>query len=220
MSVAFRAMLAVGLILFPSVPLYAQTEGLTVDDLVKSELTTTDIVDSVDIVHYNQVISLTPGYNLQSPLPVYGKAMYYNPGVMETVLENRLKSNVVGHCFECVGYVAMLRAGDLNRRVWIQLTDSTVEGPFHVIDAADQKHVYMLQDKSWVVDVDYETAMRWKMAGPIHVTLWDEPPSKYQLASGTTTHEDHIVDIYRHEKLDYFNKSYEYSGHVDTLYVD
>lgn len=209
MSVAFRLMLAVGLMLFPSTSLYAQESN-----------TAPDSPSTVQRVYHKQVIDLSPGYNQRTVLPAYGKAMFYNPGVMEIVLENRLKTDVVDHCHECVGYVAMLRAGDLNRRIWIQLPDSTVEGPFHVVDAADQKHVYMLQGKSWVVDVDYETAMRWRMAGPRLVTLWDEPPSKYRIStSGAHPQQEYVVDTYRHEKLDYFNQTYEYSGYVETLYV-
>lgn len=207
MPVAFRVMLAVGLVLCPAIGANAQGVVEAVDPPVRK-------------IYHTQVIDLTPAYNQPTALPAYGKAMFYNPGVMETVLENRLEMGVVDHCHECVGYVAMLRAGDLNRRVWIQLSDSTVEGPFQVIDAADQKHVQMLIKKMWVIDVDYETAMRWKMAGPRLITLWDEPPLSYSLSNNIALEEsDYAVDIYRHEKLDYYNQSHEYSGHIDTLYV-
>ncbi len=207
MSVAFRVMLAVGLVLYPAIAAQAQEVVETVDSPVRK-------------IYHTQVIDLTPAYNQQTSLPSYGKAMFYNPGVMETVLENRLDTGVVDHCPECVGFVAMLRAGDLNRRVWIQLSDSTVEGPFQVIDAADQKHVHMLLDKMWVVDVDYETAMRWRMAGPRLITLWDEPPLSYSVSNNIALeHQEFAVDIYRHEKLDYYNQAHEYSGYVETLYV-
>lgn len=206
MSVTFRLMLAVGLMLFPSMS-YAQESSEVAD------------FPSVQQIYHKQVIELTPGYNQETELPAYGKAMFYNPGVMEIVLENRLDTRVVNHCHECVGYVAMLRSGDLNRRIWIQLSDSTVEGPFQVVDAADQKHVEMLLGKSWVVDVDYETAMRWKMAGPRLVTLWDEPPSKYRISGAVAHQHDFVVDTYRHEKLDYYNQTYEYAGYVETLYM-
>lgn len=207
MSVAFRVMLAVGLVLCPGITAQAQ-EVVEVAD------------PSVHKIYHKPVVDLTPSYNQQTDLPAYGKAMFYNPGVMETVLENRLESGVINHCHECIGYVAMLRAGDLNRRIWIQLPDSTVEGPFQVIDAADQKHVHMLLNKMWVIDVDYETAMRWKMAGPRLVTLWDEPPLRYSLSNNIALErQDFAVDIYRHEKLDYYNQAHEYSGHVETLYV-
>lgn len=204
MSVAFRVMLAVGLTLIPSVTLYAQE--------TTSTATTQPVV-------YAPVHNLSPAYDQHSRLPAFGKAMFYNPGVMETVLENRLEAGTVDHCRECVGYVAMLRVGDLNRRVWIQLPDGTVEGPFHVIDAADQKHVRMLLNKGWVIDVDYETAMRWKMAGPRPVTIWAEPPNRYRVTHKIATDREYEVDIYRHEKLDYFNQPHEYSGYVETMYV-
>lgn len=119
---------------------------------------------------------LSPGYWSASPLPLTGKAMYYNPGVMERVLAFRKKAKHVTECPDCIGYAAMLRAGDLNRRIWLRRPGMSTEGPFWVIDAADQSHIPMLQGKDWVVDVDYETAMRWRMAGPVPVEVLASPP--------------------------------------------
>jgi hypothetical protein len=101
--------------------------------------------------------------------------MYYNPGVLETVLENRLKFERVELCEECIGRVAMLRFGDVNRKVWLQFYGSHLEGPFHVIDAAATQHVGMLIDRDWILDVDYQTAQRWDMRMP-YVTIWENPP--------------------------------------------
>jgi hypothetical protein len=120
---------------------------------------------------------LNPSYTAQSPLPVRGRAMYYNPGIMTEVLSYRLQLKQVEDCGNCVGYVALLRAGDLNRRVWLQWNDGTVEGPFLVIDVAARHHVPSLLARNWVVDVDYQTAMRRGMNQPIPVTVLAAPPA-------------------------------------------
>jgi len=111
-----------------------------------------------------------------SVLPVHGKAMYYNPGIMDQVLEYRLALGQVAPCHECVGYVALLRSGDLNRKVWIEWGQGDVEGPFLVIDVAATQHVPMLLARQWVVDVDYATALRRSMYGPVFVRVLDAPP--------------------------------------------
>lgn len=119
---------------------------------------------------------LNPSYNAQSPLPVRGRAMYYNPGIMSEVLSYRLQLNQVQACGNCVGYVALLRAGDLNRKVWLQWDDGTVEGPFLVIDVAARQHVPSLLARNWVADVDYRTAIRRGMNRPLPVTILAAPP--------------------------------------------
>jgi hypothetical protein len=111
-----------------------------------------------------------------SVLPVQGKAMYYNPGIMDQVLEYRLALGQVTPCPECVGYVALLRSDDLNRKVWIEWGQDDVEGPFLVIDVAARQHVPMLLARQWVVDVDYATALRRSMVGPVFVRVLDAPP--------------------------------------------
>ena len=128
--------------------------------------------------------SLEPSYHEATPLPHRGKAMYYNPGVMEIVIESRIQFGHISVCERCVGTVAMLRAGDLDRRVWLQTGPWKVEGPFHVVDAAAIKHVGLLLDKEWVIDVDYVTAQRWNMRMPI-VTIWESPPLDLLLATST-----------------------------------
>ncbi|MEZ4583803.1 MAG: hypothetical protein R3A10_19565 [Caldilineaceae bacterium] len=55
----------------------------------------------------------------------------------------------------------------------------TVEGPFHVVDAAHTQHVGQLA-ADWVVDVDYRTAQRW---GCMPWVTVDEPPLELLLAT-------------------------------------
>jgi hypothetical protein len=119
--------------------------------------------------------TLSPDYSAGSPLPVAGKAMYYNPGIMQQVLAYRMQLGQVAPCGECVGYVALLRKGDLGRRVWLRWSDGAVEGPFLVIDVAARHHVSLLLSRGWAVDVDYATAMRHGMNRPAPVTVLASP---------------------------------------------
>jgi hypothetical protein len=121
--------------------------------------------------------TLNPTYYAASPLPVRGKAMYYNPGIMEQVLSYRQALGQVSPCQECVGYVALLRAGDLNRKVWIQWEDGFVEGPFLVIDVAARHHIRSLLGRGWAIDIDYHTAWRHGMNRPLPVTVLASPPA-------------------------------------------
>ena len=121
---------------------------------------------------------LSPSYYESTPLPVSGLAMYYAPNVMENVAQYRLRVDKIEGCEECVGSVALLRAGDLDRKVWIQQEGGEVEGPFQVLDVAARHHIPSLLARNWVVDVDYDTAMRWGMRGPVPVTILGEPPDE------------------------------------------
>lgn len=120
-------------------------------------------------------LDLQPSYYQPTPLPLRGLAMYYNPGVMDTVLANQLGWGDVTECDECIGRVALLREGDMDRRVWLQRPGHPAEGPFWVIDQAAKHDVPGLVRRNWAVDVDYETAMRWEMRGPIPIVVLAEP---------------------------------------------
>ncbi len=116
---------------------------------------------------------LKPDYFQPSPLPVRGLAMYYNPGLMQQVLQRQIGWGDVTKCDECIGMVALLREGDMDRRVWLQRPGHPAEGPFWVVDQAAPHDVPGLVRRQWVVDVDYETAMRWQMRGPIPILVLD-----------------------------------------------
>jgi hypothetical protein len=102
--------------------------------------------------------------------------MYYDPWVMDGVLHYRRSAGNVDECIECVGYIALLRAGDINRRVWIQFLDGSYEGPFQVTDVAARGDIPDLTRRGWVVDVDWTTAARWGMQGGVPVTILEAPP--------------------------------------------
>ena len=80
---------------------------------------------------------------------VQGYATYYRPGLMEEVAVNRqldLTDYLAG--------VALNRAGDLGRTVWIQFDDGGVYGPFLVVDCAQRgAHFELRERQGYVVEV-------------------------------------------------------------------
>ncbi|MCX6030634.1 MAG: hypothetical protein NT169_15210, partial [Chloroflexi bacterium] len=66
-----------------------------------------------------QADDLFPGYWEQTPLPQTGLATFYAPGMMEYVETYRRDRGQLPECPECVGTVALLRAGDIGRKVWL-----------------------------------------------------------------------------------------------------
>jgi hypothetical protein len=80
---------------------------------------------------------------------------------MDQVIAYRYKAGDITACPECIGSIALVRAGDINRRVWLQIDAETVEGPFLVVDCAARQHVPRLLRTGWGADLDYATAKRW-----------------------------------------------------------
>lgn len=113
----------------------------------------------------------------RTPLPQQGLATYYNPGIMEQVLSYRLAARDIDPCPECVGTVALLRAGDIGRRVWLQPPDGDPVGPFLVVDCARREDVPPLLDRNWVVDVSYEVGQYWGMNRPLDDVIVFEDPA-------------------------------------------
>lgn len=118
-----------------------------------------------------------PGYWDQSPLPQQGLATHYAPGVMEYVYNYRLEQGDIAGCVECVGTVAMLRAGDIGRKVWLKPPAGDPVGPFLVIDCARRQDIQQLLDRNWVVDVSYEVGRFWGMSRPMADVLVFEDPA-------------------------------------------
>lgn len=100
-------------------------------------------------------------------LELSGLATFYAPGLMDEVAANRRAWGQVEECAACVGAVALLEPGLIGRRVWLQAPGRGIEGPFLVVDCAQAEHRAGLAARGWVVDVDWETAQRWGMAGPL-----------------------------------------------------
>lgn len=120
-----------------------------------------------------------PPWEAATDLPVRGQVTYYAPGLMEWVYEYRLRLDQVPVCDPpaCVGYVAMLRPGDLGRLVWLQPAGQFAEGPFLVVDYAARNNFEALDGRGLVAEVDHATAQRWGMRGPLaDVIVWQESP--------------------------------------------
>jgi hypothetical protein len=123
-----------------------------------------------------QTDTLDPGYWERTPLPQTGLATFYAPGMMEHVLAVRAGHGQILRCDECVGTVALLRAGDIGRRVWLQPPGGEKVGPFLVIDCAQREDIPMLVGRNWVVDVSYELGQLWGMDRPLDgVTVLADP---------------------------------------------
>jgi hypothetical protein len=120
---------------------------------------------------------LTPGYWEQSLLPQTGLATFYAPGMMEYVAGFRQAQGQLPACPECVGTVALLRAGDIGRKVWLQGLDGERVGPFLVIDCARRQDVASLVARNWVVDVSYELGQAWGMDRPLAGVIVLEDPA-------------------------------------------
>lgn len=131
------------------------------------------LVLSVVPVHADDLI---PDYWERTPLPQTGLATFYASGLMEYVDGYRRGLNQLPDCPECVGSVALLRAGDIGRKVWLQLPDSEPIGPFLVIDCARRQDVAPLLARNWAVDVSYELGQLWGMTRPLEgVTVLEDP---------------------------------------------
>jgi hypothetical protein len=111
--------------------------------------------------------------------PLDGLATYYGDGLMEQVVSYRQGIGQLTPCAECVGYVALLDAADIGRKVWLNLAGTpTYYGPLLVADCAGQAQRADLIARGWLVDVDYAT---WEKLGwphaPVAVHLVFVPPN-------------------------------------------
>ncbi len=109
-----------------------------------------------------------PGYpSLQSwflPAPVWarGNAVFYNQGAMRATAEFRglsLKGYLDG--------VALMSPADIGLTVWLRRPGYAWEGPFKVVDSAARGDIYpIIKSRREIVEVGWETAVRWGMVSP------------------------------------------------------
>jgi hypothetical protein len=78
-------------------------------------------------------------------------------------------------CPHCYGYAAMLDPEMIGEMIWITRPGQRPEGPFLVVDCAQAEHRERLRRRGLVVEVDWITAKRWKMRGPIQVRVSQHP---------------------------------------------
>lgn len=106
-----------------------------------------------------------PGYpdreSWMRPAPLWsvGRAVFYEPWVMEATAEVRGLS-LDGY----MGGVALMGCGDIGAEVWMRRPGWVWEGPYLVVDCAARGDILpiMLYRKE-VVEVDFRTAQRWGM---------------------------------------------------------
>ena len=105
---------------------------------------------------------------------VRGKATHYAAGRMQEVVENR-GVVLAGYA----GGVALNRAGDVGRSVWLEWEDGDVSGPFLVVDCARRGADYVERvRRGYVVEVDAGVARARGFAGwgPVGVKVWFVDP--------------------------------------------
>ncbi len=107
-----------------------------------------------------------------------GKATHYAEGRMMEVVGTRGLS-LEGYA----GGVALNRAGDLGRKVWLEWDggpySGLVDGPFLVVDCAQRgEHYERRQRRGYVVEVDAVLAglRGFKGWGPVGVRVWFVDP--------------------------------------------
>jgi len=103
----------------------------------------------------------TPGISIE------GKASFYNIRRMQEVAYNR-EMELDG----AIDFIAMNRAGDLGRLVWIE-KDGIVYGPYRNVDCAQEgAHYEARENRNLVIEVSWEQAQEWHMIKPMPVKVW------------------------------------------------
>jgi hypothetical protein len=105
---------------------------------------------------------------------IAGRATYYSPGLMEQVAANR-GITLAGYA----GGVALNRARDLRRAVWIEWAGGPITGPYLVVDCAARGTDYELRERlHLILEVDAQTAQARGFfdVGPVPVTVWFTNP--------------------------------------------
>ena len=107
---------------------------------------------------------------LKQPDLIYGKAVFYSPGIMHTTAKYRGLEYPDGYA----GGVALGSPAEIGETVWIN-GPLGWEGPFLVVDCPQHVDVFTtIVIRQQAVEVDFETALRWGMVA------WRNPydPSK------------------------------------------
>jgi len=98
-------------------------------------------------------------YFRRAPRYSYGASVFYAPGVMEATAAYRGLS-LDGY----IDGVAMMSPADIGRTVWLRRPGLGWEGPFLVVDCAQRDDMWpIVRFRGEVVEVGFETALRWGM---------------------------------------------------------
>ena len=107
-----------------------------------------------------------------------GQATFYAPGVMDTVIDNRVSWGQLPPQVRAAEAVALLDPDWIGKNVWVELPGGEVYGPLIVADCAAAHDRERLQRIGWAVDINYTLAMRLGIIdGPMWgVRVWDQYP--------------------------------------------
>lgn len=108
-----------------------------------------------------------------------GQAAYYAPQVMERVVRVRQAGWTAGPLPEelppVIGFVATPYCHEIGDRLWLWHESEGWMGPYLVSDCCDEVagHCHAMRRKGIVIEVDYNTAMRWDVwgLGPEHIDV-------------------------------------------------
>lgn len=90
-----------------------------------------------------------------------GEVTFYGPGVMDRVYANRLAMHHVAPCPACIGMVALADCRLVGRRVTLTRPGQAPDGMYLVADCGT------FRTPNRVAEVDWLTAQRWQMRGPV-----------------------------------------------------
>ena len=107
-----------------------------------------------------------------------GKATAYAPGVMDTVVANRVEWRQIDPNIRHKGYVALLECSHIGRLIWLQ-HGLQVDGPYMVADCAASHDRDRLRVLGWAVDLSYELAQEWRVTDRVgeQFQVWDSDPT-------------------------------------------
>ena len=107
----------------------------------------------------------TASWMIPHPSYSYGSAVWYAPWVMEGTARARGMS-LEGY----VDGVSLLSPSDIGETVWMRKLGGEWEGPFLVVDCAQQNHHFAAAYYNGeTVEIGWETAKRWGMVGGAEV---------------------------------------------------
>ena len=122
------------------------------------------------------------GLNGGVAMIAYGKAMRYSPGVMEQVVENRLRWGHLDLAKSYKEYVALADCAWLGKLVWLELPNGRVSGPHLVADCG------AANDQGYLARIGFAVDLSWSLAkelgvidAPLQgVKVWPVDPRNFQ----------------------------------------
>jgi hypothetical protein len=108
---------------------------------------------------------------LVSLTALHGSVTYYNDGVFDAVVANRLRWGHIEPCPDCVGVIAVLDCARLGERAYLRVPDrADLIGPLLIVDCAARQDYARLQRRGLIAEVDAPLARELGMwrRGPLY----------------------------------------------------